>query len=64
MTDYVPCPVTITSPAPSPGAQALGLEPNMACGERCEVWQEASQMEFRCPRGHAFIATPADVLRG
>jgi hypothetical protein len=60
---YVLCPVTVTSPAPSPGAQAIGLRPNMVCGERCEVHQSLDDgvMQFACPRGHQFFAGPEDV---
>lgn len=52
---YVLCPDTITSPAPSPGAQAIGLTPNMPCGLKVPVAHEAPLMIFQCARGHLFI---------
>lgn len=59
---YVRCPVAVTSPTPSPGAEAIGLKPNMVCGERCGVHRIVwGPMEFRCAYGHAFIATWEDV---
>lgn len=58
---YVTCRETISSPAPSPGAVAIGFTPNMVCGERCDVVTVADEMFFRCPLGHCFIATPADI---
>lgn len=58
---YVLCPETITSPAPD----RPDLWPaNLVCGERCEVIYEAPVMDFRCPKGHAFYATPDKILRG
>lgn len=56
MSDYVLCPVTITSPFPE-----YGLPPNLKCGVKCKVVRPAEAMHFRCTRGHHFIATPADV---
>jgi hypothetical protein len=62
-SDYVRCPVTITSPAPTPGALALGLEPNMVCGMACHVVREGPLMEFVCPVGHRFVAGTEDVIQ-
>lgn len=56
--DHVVCPATITSPAPG-----YGLPPNLPCGLGVPVMQEAEAMDFRCPRGHRFLATPADIVR-
>lgn len=60
---YVLCPETVTSPAPGPGALALGLKANMVCGARCEVHRmiEDGVMQFACPRGHYFFAEAKDV---
>jgi len=61
--NFVPCPEKVSSPAPSPGAQAMGITPNMVCGARAPVVIEAETMELRCPRGHSFHATPDDIVR-
>lgn len=59
---YVICPETITSPAPNPGFMAWsGLGPNEPCGARCEVVNLGEVMEFRCWRGHTFIASAREV---
>lgn len=60
---YVLCPETVTSPAPSPGAEAIGLRPNIVCGERCAVHREIEEgvMQFACPRGHYFFVEAKDV---
>lgn len=60
---YVICPETITGPSLSPAMKAIGLTENMPCGSRCPVVTEAPVMEFRCPRGHVFIATPKVIHR-
>lgn len=62
MSRYVICNATITSPAPSPGFMAVtGLGPNLRCGHTCKVVNEAPVMQFKCPLGHTFIASPADI---
>lgn len=61
---YVVCPHTIVGPAPTPAQESIGLRPNEPCSLRSEVVNLAAQMEFRCGRGHSFVATPDDVKRG
>jgi len=58
---FVLCPEKVTSPAPSPGALALGLTADMVCGERCTVTHEAPLMWMSCPRGHMFIVGPEAI---
>lgn len=60
MTDKVVCPEKISSPHP----MYDWIPPNMPCGQEIPVRKEAEAMDFRCPLGHRFIATPKDIVRG
>ena len=60
---YVPCPERISSPAPSDGALAMGIRPNMVCGAKVPVERDDAVMELRCPYGHTFFAAPPMVVR-
>lgn len=59
---YVVCPETVTSPNASEMTNGM-LPDNMPCEAHCEVWQEAEVMDFACPRGHRFFATPKQIIR-
>ena len=61
---HVICPETIVGPHPPLGFLAAfpELKPNQPCGLRCEVHRLAPEMEFRCARGHQFIATEQEVI--
>jgi hypothetical protein len=49
------CPVTITSPAPTPGMAALGIQPSMRCGAEVHINAPAGAVVLcRCPQGHEF----------
>lgn len=58
---YVVCRVPVTSPAPAPGALALGLRPNQPCGAQVRITLPAATMAVRCPRGHQFFARREDI---
>lgn len=49
---YVTCREKITSPI----ADEVGMQPNMECGERCQVGPHGptNLTLVRCPRGHQF----------
>lgn len=59
---YVVCPDRTTSPAPSPGAEALGLKADMPCGLKVPVVREAPLMTFQCAYGHLFVVGPEAIL--
>lgn len=59
---YVVCRAKITSPAPSPGMQAIGFRPNMECGARCPIPKPAEIMYVRCPLGHSFFADADQII--
>jgi hypothetical protein len=55
MTTTIRCPVTITSPAPTPGMAALGIQPSMRCGAEVHINAPAGAVVLcRCPQGHEF----------
>lgn len=55
---YVVCREKITSIAPPTG---FPLPANVECGEKVDIVRVCDLMDCMCPRGHRFIATPADV---
>lgn len=59
--NYVICPEKITSPIADLNYEFM--RPNEPCGLKCKVVKEAELMEFRCSRGHHFIATPKQIQR-
>lgn len=61
MSGYVVCPERITSPIAH--LEYPSMRPSEPCGLRCKVIKEAELMEFRCSRGHQFIATRKQIQR-
>jgi hypothetical protein len=57
---YVVCPDKITSPWADPNVPPY-MPPNVPCAVKCRVVKEGPVMQFKCGRGHSFMATPEDV---
>lgn len=59
---YATCRETVTSPAPSPGAIALGLKANQPCGARVAIYAMGGMgVVCQCPLGHHLHVMPDDV---
>lgn len=59
---FATCSETITSPAPSPGALALGLKPNQRCGARLPIYAMGGMgVLCQCPYGHHVHIMPDDL---
>jgi hypothetical protein len=60
---YARCRETITSPAPSPGAQAMGLRPNMRCNILVPIMAMGPQgVLCQCAVGHHIHVTERDLI--
>jgi hypothetical protein len=57
---YVICREKITSPWAS--RSYPWMPDDASCNCRCPVTLSAELMDFRCPLGHRFYATPKDIL--
>lgn len=59
---YATCKETVTSPAPSPGALALGLRANQPCGARVPIYAMGGMgVLCQCPLGHHMHVMPGDL---
>ena len=59
---HATCRETITSPAPSAGAEAIGLKPNMICNLVIPIYAVGPMgVLCQCPLGHHVHVMPEDI---
>lgn len=69
MSDHVVCREAWLVPeSVTPFGEVIGFGPcaglvNEPCNLECPVLNEAEVMQFKCPRGHGFYATPKNIVR-